>query len=273
MNKRLFEIYFAAYKINTRFFVRSVGNYQLLDNEQLHVKKADFPEIFWCVDGKGSFVLDGRRYMLKPDQLWYYPAGSLHRVCCYGKYFHCRWLTLDGPDAGKLVDGLNLKPGVNDSGSCPQHLFCNIMLNIEKNSMEAQLENLASAFQILTLAASGSRIAENNMVDEALHIIENNFRNQELNVDRIAELLNINRSTLSRLFSRRQKMSIVEYLSGRRIQEALQLLRNSDLPIHLIAEKCGYTSAGYFTKVIHKHTGEVPGKLRQVMRTQDIAEC
>lgn len=264
MLKRHFEIFYAAYKINTGFFVRSVGDYLLLNNEKLYVKKADFHEIFWCIDGKGSFVLDGRRYLLKPNQLWYYPSGSVHHVSCYGEHFHCRWLTLDGAEAQVLFDGLNLKPGINNSGTCSQHLFCNIMLNIEKNSPKAQLDNLASAFQILTLAASGSRLKESNIVDEAMSIIENNFRNPELNVERIAGLLNVNRSSLSRMFSASRKISIVEYLAGRRLQEALQLLRNSDMPICQIAEKCGYGSAGYFSKVIRRHTGDVPGKIRQL---------
>ena len=49
---------YAAYKMNTRFYVRSVGNFQLEEGEELPEKRAEFPEIFWCVSGTGSFVLD-----------------------------------------------------------------------------------------------------------------------------------------------------------------------------------------------------------------------
>ena len=103
---------------------------------------------------------------------------------------------------------------------------------------------------------------QKDLTGKAREIIDENFANPGLNVEKVAELLRVNRSVLSRTFSAEMKISPVEYLASRRMQEAMRLLRQSDLPINKIAEMCGYSSAGYFTKVVRKRTGNLPGKQR-----------
>ncbi|MBO7147666.1 MAG: AraC family transcriptional regulator [Lentisphaeria bacterium] len=263
MTQQYREYFFAAYKMNTRFYVRSVGNFVLRDREEEYVKKAEFPEIFWCVEGSGEFQLDGKHYILKKDQIWYYPPGSIHKISCADKLFHYRWLALDGPASQELFEGLNLKPGLNPGKPCPQHLFSTLTLNIGKLSPADQMQNLVCAFQILACAATLNIGTELPLVEQVKTIIENNFQNPDLNVEKIADLLHVSRTSLSRTFSNSQKITIVEYLSSRRIKEAIQLLKETDEPIREIARKCGYTDHGYFTKVIKKITGLSPRYLRK----------
>ena len=255
---------YAAYKMNTRFYVRSVGNFQLEEGEELPVKRAEFPEIFWCVSGTGSLVLDGRHYLLRPGQVWYYPTGSSHQIACHGKSFHYCWITLDGPDAGVLFDGLNLKAGVNQSRICPQHLFNKVLMNIELPQLEIQLENLKTAFEILTLASSSDHPEKPDIVEQAIRLIEENYHNPDLNVEKISAWLNVNRSILSRMFSSSQKTTIVQFLSSCRLKKALYLIKQTDTPINQIAEICGYSCHNYFTKVIRRHTGFPPAELRRM---------
>ena len=264
MSRGYKDFAYASYKINTRFYVRSVGNFFLEDNEDLPVKRADFPEIFWCIDGIGSFVLEGKRSLLRPGQVWYYPAGSTHQIGCHGKFFHYCWITLDGPDAKVLFDGLNLKAGINQSGSCPQHLFNKVRMNIEFPQMEIQLDNLKTAFEILTLASIPDRSGNPDLVGQAIRLIEENFQDPGLNVEKVSSLLNVNRSILSRMFSSSQKITIVQYLASCRLKKALYLIKETDTPINQIAELCGYSCHNYFSKVIRRHTGSPPGVLRRM---------
>ena len=252
----------ATYRMNTRFHARSVVEFFLHGREKIHLHPADFPDIFWCIEGVGKFIMNGKSYLLHPGHVWYYPPGSVHRISCNGNCFHYRGLAMDGPDAAVLFEGLNIKPGINYAGDCPEHLFAALALNIESFSPEVQLENISRAVQILTLAASGKSKQQKDLTGKAREIIDENFANPGLNVEKIAELLRVNRSVLSRTFSAEMKISPVEYLASRRMQEAMRLLRQSDLPINKIAEMCGYSSAGYFTKVVRKRTGNLPGKQR-----------
>ena len=64
---------FAVIRGKTAFFVRSVGHFRVLPDNREGIKTADFGEIFWCLEGKGLFSLNGRRHTLLPGQVWYYP--------------------------------------------------------------------------------------------------------------------------------------------------------------------------------------------------------
>ena len=264
MQKPYKDFAYSVCKMNTGFFVRSIGDFLLVNDEALPLKKADFPEIFWCIEGCGAFVHEGKRYLLRPGQVWYYPSGSYHSISCNGKLFHYRWITLDGPDAKVLFDGLNLKVGINQSGDCPQHLFSKVRLNIEQPSLSAQLENLKTAFEILIQASTPKKIGNYDLVEQVKQVIEENFQNPELNVEKVASLLQTNRSILSRAFSLNQKMTVVDYHSSCRLQKAIALIKETDIPISQIAKLCGYSSHNYFTKVIRRHTGSPPGILRRM---------
>jgi AraC-like DNA-binding protein len=91
-----------------------------------------------------------------------------------------------------------------------------------------------------------------------------NFSNPALNVESIAVLMQMNRSVLSRMFANTFKTTIIRYLAGRRLNEALRLLKETELPINRIAELCGYSCHNYFTKVIRRHTGNSPNSFRKM---------
>ena len=95
-------------------------------------------------------------------------------------------------------------------------------------------------------------------------IIDENFSNPDLNVEKLASIVQMNRSVLSRMFSQTFKVTIVQYLASRRLKEALHLLKETNLPINKIALLCGYSCHNYFTKIIRRHTGSSPNNLRKM---------
>ena len=246
------------------FFVRSVGHFRLTRVDKGSWKKAHFGEIFWGVEGSGYFVLDRKQYLLKPGYVWYYPPGSQHYFFPAGEFFEYRWLTIDGKQAYNLFHGLGIKPGVHYAGECPGALFNRLELEVSFPERKRRLAALALAFTILTLAVSGakSKGRKKGCAEEARLMIDEDFSDPELNIERLAELLHVNRVSLSRSFSRLYGTSISDYLSGRRIQAALEYLKNTELSITEIAGMCGFSSVSYFSRVISEATGRSPGKIR-----------
>ena len=258
------EYRFAVIRGKTSFYVRSIGHFRLTPESPEEIKVADFGEIFWCIGGRGYFHRNGEIFTLLPNSVWYYPPGSLHKYYPGKPFFHYRWLTIEGPGAGGLFDGLRIQPGLNESGECPQELFSRIELNIESPRNEKRMEVLATAFEILTRAAlpaagrSAGSIAEN-----AKRIIDGNFTDRELNIDRVAELLGIHRVSLSRAFSCLDGHTESVYLASCRIKKGLALLNETTLSAEEIADRCGFSTPAYFSRVISKTTGFPPGKLRK----------
>ena len=215
------------------------------------------------MDGAGYFVLDRKQYLLKPGYVWYYPPGSQHYFFPAGEFFEYRWLTIDGRQAHNLFQGLGIRAGVHYAGECPGALFNKLELEISFPERKRRLAALSLAFSILTLAVSGTKrtTRRKGCAEEARLMIDEDFSDPELNIERIAELLHVNRVSLSRSFSRLYGTSISGYLSGRRIQAALEYLKNTELSIAEIAGMCGFSSASYFSRVISEATGRPPGKI------------
>jgi len=88
------------------------------------------------------------------------------------------------------------------------------------------------------------------------HLIEN------ISVQTVADCLHCSTSHLMRVFKRKTGKTIIEYVTGERIEKARSFLKNSDLQINVIAELSGYEDYSYFTRVFKKETGETPREYR-----------
>ncbi len=247
-------------------FVRSTGEYDIcdLDYPSIH-KRAAFAEIFWPIEGYGIFHFRDKKYRVAPRHIWYYPCGSDHYFYPGSDHFHYCWLTLQGADADAFFRTLAIKPGVSPAGVCPQHLFQKLATQITGLKKENFLQMLSTAFQILTLAAAGSTAPaqKNDYLENVKAVIEDDFSNTQLTVEQLAANFHIHRVTLSRAFSARYHTTIRDYINRCRIRAAVELLQTTDLPVTDIAEQCGFSSSGYFSKVIVKATGLPPGKHRE----------
>ena len=57
-------------------------------------------------------------------------------------------------------------------------------------------------------------------------------------------------------------MCIRDSLTAYRIDRAVELLQQTDIPVREIAVRVGYTDANYFTKVFKRHLGVTPTEYR-----------
>ncbi len=257
------EFYFAGVRGRNGFFVRSAGHYQLSGDAEEERREADFGELFWCVEGEVRFHRNGRFQTLSPGDVWYYPPGTAHRIRSGEGGCRYYWLTVEGPLAAALFDGLGLPPGLCGRGDCPEELFNRILLDIRDPEPEARLGVMTAAFAILARAAAPERspIRESAAV-RARALIDENFRNPELNVEMVAERLHLHRVSLSRSFRAAYALPVKEYLDSLRRQEAMRLLRESALPVKEIAGLAGFASPDYFSRVMRGFTGFSPRELR-----------
>lgn len=90
-----------------------------------------------------------------------------------------------------------------------------------------------------------------------------------LQMAQVARELDISPRHLSRIFQVRLGQTFVHYIQERRIQQAKDLLLHTDLPIKDIAERCGFESVHYFTRVFTKQLGvSPPGSADCSLRTE-----
>lgn len=91
---------------------------------------------------------------------------------------------------------------------------------------------------------------------------------RDLTLDQLAEAAGRNKYHLCRRFPHYFGVSPMDYVRNRRVEQAADLLRASDLPITEIAVRCGFRNVSYFGKVFHKMVGLSPSSYRAAKEGQ-----
>lgn len=97
-------------------------------------------------------------------------------------------------------------------------------------------------------------------------------------ITRLAEVSAVSAAHFARGFKQAFGLPPHRYLLTRRIERAVALLRDTDLPITEIAFQTGWQSLGTFGRIFRDITGENPGSLRARTQTaiptqQAVPEC
>jgi len=78
---------------------------------------------------------------------------------------------------------------------------------------------------------------------------------EDLSIARLTSEFNISRNKLYDSCNRYLQTGIAEHIKNLRIEEAKRLLRGSDLSVHDISDKVGFTDYNYFCRVFKKQVG------------------
>lgn len=84
-----------------------------------------------------------------------------------------------------------------------------------------------------------------------------------LSLNDVAAVFNFSPNYLSQLFAKYGDSGFVGYVTEMRIAAAKELLEQGDLKIYEIADRLGFESAFYFSKVFKKVTGYSPREYQQ----------
>ena len=90
-----------------------------------------------------------------------------------------------------------------------------------------------------------------------------NHINTDISVEKIANELNMDRSTLSKKFKRELGFNISSYIMRRKLEEAKSLLSYTDKTISEISEYLCFSTQSYFQNVFKKKYGLTPKEFRK----------
>lgn len=82
----------------------------------------------------------------------------------------------------------------------------------------------------------------------------------------VAEASALGRSSLERRFRLLRRRTLAEEIRNVRLEQAKTLLRETDLPLVEIVERCGFNFASGFTRTFRTYVGMVPSAYRQKTR-------
>lgn len=109
--------------------------------------------------------------------------------------------------------------------------------------------------------AGPAGLAGNYIVRQALDYMRAHCA-ERLSLGDVADRVYVSQWHLSKLINKHTNQSFLDILNRMRIEKARQLLAGSGLRIHEVAEQCGYSDLGHFSRNFKKLTGSTPGEFR-----------
>ena len=285
--KRLGKDFFKAYNSSAytsdqllshlNIEVVSANHFECSEKWLLEPRRINDSYWTWIISGHGKLLLgdDNREYIVKKGDFILFPQYCLHSLkpdpesamSMINVHFHARlYGILD------MVSHYDLGGVYKDNEN---NLF-------EANSLEAAREyclkpdawrhSLNARIELLLLYLIRNRrsstevpgkISKLSALQTVLEMVEANLDDPNLSVRDMADEMDVSEVYLRIIFRRQLGISPVKYLRRQRIDRACLLLRESVLPIRLIAEKCGFREVQFFHRVFRDMTGITPASYRK----------
>ncbi len=131
-----------------------------------------------------------------------------------------------------------------------------------------ELESSGIAYNLICRAAaamSSSDELKNSSatIKKAVVLCRRHWSQPGFNIESLAAKMEIHRTTLSRLFSQQAGITLNQYITQMRLQNAQSLLQQTNLSISEIARQCGFDDPNYFSRLFSKHQGVPPTQFRK----------
>lgn len=191
----------------------------------------------------------------------------------------CGYFEFTGKAAWPLLDGLacavviDLKGDPDPGGTKTLLQLLIAELQRAAPATMVAVNHLASVLFIHVLRAEVDRGLDQGLlrafadpkVGRALNLIHAE-PGRDWNVERLAREVGLSRTAFADRFKQLTGFTPMRYVTEWRMQEAVDLLQNSEFSVAQIAERCGYGSEVSFRKAVRSVIGQTPGALRRLER-------
>lgn len=227
------------------------------------------------LEGEGILEYDGKRYVIRQNQLFWIDCLKPQRYQTSPDvgHWHVLWVHLYGPGTPAyyraFLEQSEGAPVITFEYSSPFEDLLNHLIDIYRSESNTAQDDIQASCLLTQLMAACVRSAEREphlprtpeYVTAIQAYIDANYH-ESLTLDALATRFSINKYYLQKLFKQHMGLSPGEYLTRTRLTRAKHLLRTTGDPIIQIASEVGYT-ASYFDDVFKKYEGVTPRAYRQ----------
>ena len=221
----------------------------------------DYYLIHFCLDGKGTLedgygrheINRGELFIIRPAEVTVYQAD-------YTCPWHYIWIAFTGQKAKKFNTGLSVY-------QYPEEISRRLKILVD-NEVLIPERYVALIYDLMCeLLSSGEEpIYSENSLHKVRKYIKYNYMHR-LRVDELARTFGFERSYLFRIFKARYGMSVKDYITKTRMENAKKLL-SSGYTVLAAARLVGYEDEFNFSKAFKKFYGESPSAYRKSKTTE-----
>lgn len=229
--------------------------------------------IHFVLKGNGIFkteygeyeITEGEAFLIRPDEVTYYRADAVEP-------WSYAWIAFDGEEAESLLERYypDRRYPVCSVGDMEAVSGWFEGLLASFGSAEENRERVLGYFYLImaSLVRSGEGgvpVDEEGYFKRAAAFIRHNY-SYPIKVSEIADYVGIDRTYLYRIFMNQAGVSPKQYLGRYRLNEAKEMLAETEYRITEIAYSCGYHDSSSFCKCFQKEMGMAPARYRSTRK-------
>ena len=265
------------------------GNYSIKDiNQEFLVDEEELPPEEVPEDPEDpeqmawTMQLLEERYAMENEMMWAVSQGLIHKAEAMASQFSSMPMEerLSDPlrnvkNYGIILNTL-LRKAAERGGVHPLYLdeiSSDFAIRLERSAVMDQCSKLMEE-----MLKSYCRLVNRHAIQKysptiqkAMIQIDSDISGN-LSLKALAGLQNLNASYFSALFKKETGQTVTEYITGKRVRLAMQLLATTELQVQTIAQHCGILDVNYFCKVFRRMTGKSPKQYRKEVRMQVAAK-
>ena len=139
----------------------------------------------------------------------------------------------------------------------------NFKLSIQNSTSEFTKKYTERIFnQIITLRDEIASREYSNMINNSKKYIKDNFMNEDISLNQVANEVYLSPSHFSSVFSQKTNQTFIQYLTELRLNKAKELLKCTNKQISEIAYSVGYKDSHYFSYLFKKTQDCTPSQYR-----------
>lgn len=236
--------------------------------ERLHTH-VDFLELFYVHSGRGVAYLEGTNYILQKGDIFCIRPGQVHAnfpledMMIYNCILSCAYLQgKSGLPTEELMPFLHL---TGRTLLEVEGIYEELLLEREQREkyykyvMESGADRLCVSL-LRFQARHQAQARHHRAITPLLEYLSEHFATVTL--EELARVSSYNASYLSRLFRETFDVSFTDYVNILRVNQAMKLLRETELTVEEVGLEAGFHSRKHFYDMFRRHTGMTPGAFR-----------
>lgn len=131
-------------------------------------------------------------------------------------------------------------------------------------TIDSFIENISKRIrEIRVKDLNNQKSRTEKMLEATIAYIVNNYSDPMLSLEKVCSEMNVSVSHLSMLLKKKKGITFNKFLIKTRLDEAIKLLKTTDMKIADISNVCGYNEVYYFSHSFKKYIGAPPGEYRK----------
>lgn len=229
----------------------------------------------YCVDGKGWFEINGKRYDVEKNQYFILPAGLPHTYAAdENNPWTIYWIHFCGSlaeyYAADCITPLDVTPSMASRINTRINLFEEVFNTLQSSFAIENIRYAMATFQHYLASlrfiqqyrnADGKSNYSNDIINVITHYFDENME-RRLTLKEIADFSGLSLSRLSTVFKERTGHSPLNYFNFMKMRKACNLLDNTNMKLNQISLKLGIDDPYYFSRLFSQVMGVSPKAYR-----------